>query len=150
MTTHRTPFQVQDNFIDPQLGDASPSTSVPPCVGHCPQSTACQFPQLVISGINTVQGFQGWGGGGGGLGLLLLLMVAAVSGDTGLGLRHVTSAEVKELDEDVGQEENDTATTQAAECWGRIREFLGGGAGGILVSQDFSLYLSHNQEADGE
>lgn len=112
MTTHRTPFQVQDNFIDPQLGDASPSTSVPPCVGRCSQSTACQFPQLVISGINTFQGFQGWGWGReGGVGLLLLAMVAAVSGDTGPGLRHVTSAEVKELDEGVGQEEKDTATT---------------------------------------
>lgn len=84
------------------------------------------------------------------VGLLLLVMVAAVSGDTGLGPRHVTLAEVKELDEGVGQEEKDTATTQAAERWGRILDFLGGGAGGVLVSQDSSLYLNHNQEADGE
>lgn len=30
------------------------------------------------------------------------MMVAVISGDTGLGLRHVTSAEVEELDEGAG------------------------------------------------
>lgn len=66
---------------------------------------------------------------------------AMVSGGTGLGLRHVTSAEVEELDEDVGQEEKDTAAAQAAEGRGRTLGFLGGGGGGGGVSQDSGLYL---------
>lgn len=61
-------------------------------------------------------------------------------GGPGLGLRHVTSAEIEELDEDVGQEEEDTATPQAAECWGRTLGFPGSGSGGS-VSQDASFYL---------
>lgn len=78
---------------------------------------------------------------------------ASVAGDggsclrgTGLGLGQVTSAEVEELDEDIGQKEKDAAAAQAAEGWGSTLGFLGGGS----VSQDSSLYLNHNQEADGE
>lgn len=67
-------------------------------------------------------------------------MVAAVSGDTGHGLRHVTSTEVEELDDDIGQEEKDAAAAQAAKRWGRTLRFLGGGGGGC-ISQDSSLYL---------
>lgn len=68
-------------------------------------------------------------------------MVAALSGGLGLGLRHVTSAEIEELDEGVGQEEKDTATAQAAECWGRTLGFPGGHSGCSIASQDMSLYL---------
>lgn len=74
----------------------------------------------------------------------LVVMVAAVSGDTGLGPRHVTSAEVKELNEGVGQEEKDTATTQAAECWGRAGASVGGQGG--LVSQGSGLYLQEEKQ----
>lgn len=53
------------------------------------------------------------------------------------GLGRVTSSEVEELDEDVSQEDKGAAAAQAAEGWGPIPGFLGGG----LVSQDSSLYL---------
>ena len=91
---------------------------------------------LVISGIH-----PSWTCGGGWGELLSLAMVAAISGGTGLGLRHVTSAEVEELDEGIGQEEKDTATAQAAECWGRTLDFLGGHSRSGTVPQDSSLYL---------
>lgn len=70
----------------------------------------------------------------------MLVMVAAVSGGPELGLRHVTSAEVEELDEDVSQEEKDAATAYVAECWGRALGSLGGGGCGT-ISQDSSFYL---------
>lgn len=73
---------------------------------------------------------------------------ASVAGDggsclrgTGLGLGQVTSAEVEELDEDIGQKEKDAAAAQAAEGWGSTLGFLGGGS----VSQDSSLYLQEEK-----
>lgn len=74
-------------------------------------------------------------------------MVAAISGDTGLGLRHVTSVEVEELDEGAGQEEKDAAAAQGAEYWGCTLNFLvaegsvGGGGGCDILAQHSSLYL---------
>lgn len=45
----------------------------------------------------------------------------------------MASAEVEELDEGVGQDDEDADTAQAAECWGRACLFLGGGKGGSGV-----------------
>ena len=56
---------------------------------------------------------------------------------------------MEELDEGIDQEEKDAATGQAAEGWGATLGFLVGGEGAVS-SQDSSLYLNHNQEADGE
>lgn len=44
---------------------------------------------------------------------------------------------MEELDDDVSQEDKGAAAAQAAEGWGPIPGYLGGG----VVSQDSSLYL---------